>query len=165
MRTLAMGTIVVTCLALASCSMPTTTSVVEPGPSDHAHQRPSAKNAGDWHVYNFMNRRASRIGVQILDRYEEPYYLSQATLRARLTRSNGKTLDLELVGEGYEPPVGLEEYSGQRSSATVYSVQLPWIRDAHQVALTVWVPLPDGKTYKLDFECVARDEAPTHSGL
>lgn len=152
-------------LGVAGCAMPTERPVVVPAVSDHPHVHPAAKNAGDWHVYNFMNRRAQKIGVQVLDRYEEPYYLDAAQLRATITRANGETSELALSGEGYEPaPQNMEDYAGQRPSATVYSAHLPWIRDEHEVALTVWVPLPDGNTYELAFACVAREPSPTHSG-
>ncbi len=153
-------------LAVTSCvTAPQTGPFAKPEPSDHDHVRPTAKNAGDWHVANFMNQRASKIGVQILSRHEAPYYLGEAKLKASVSRPQQEPVTIWLIGEGYEAePLGIEEYSGQRSAATVYSARLPWVKDAHEAQLTVWIPLPDGRTYELDFRCVAETPSATHSG-
>ena len=34
---------------------------------------PNMKQVGDFYVVNFMNQRTSKIGIQILDRYQEPF--------------------------------------------------------------------------------------------
>ncbi len=151
---------------LTACATMSHEGPVEiPPPSNHEHVRPTASDAGNWHVANFMNRRESRIGVQILDRYESPYYLGEEKLKAEVSRDGQITETVWLTGEGYEPQLlSSEGYSGQRSSATVYSVQLPWIRNAHKAQLTVWAPLPDGKTYELTFECAVATDTASHSG-
>jgi hypothetical protein len=139
------------------------TQIVREQPSDHSHAYKNVKVAGAYHVLSFMNRRTGQIGVQILDRYEEPYFLEESMLEAEITMKNGQPQKVMLVGKGYsdEPTQG----GGYTRSSTLYSKRFPWVRKAHSALLKVWVPLPDGKTYELSFNCKASEDMPDHSGI
>jgi len=117
-----------------------------------------AKEIGDlpYHVANFMNWRASKIGVQILDENEDPFYLQEGKLKAEITRLDGSKEDVWLQGEGYEGA----DYDTVEPGATIYSRRLDWIREEPQASLRVWIPLPDGKTHEVTFNCLARDCPP-----
>jgi len=142
--------------ALVGCAT-TGREVVQEQPVDHPHRHENAKVIGTgedhFHVVNFMNRRAAKIGIQILDRFEEPYYLEEELIKAEATRQDGSKEDFHLYGEGYRS----EDWDTVLPGATVYSKRVDWVKDAHEVDLRVWIPMPDGKTYELSFHCVARE--------
>lgn len=157
--------LLITLVFVTSCS--TRQTMVKEQISDHPHYFPNVKNAGSFHVMNFMNRRASKIGIQILDRYEEPFYLDLPKIKAKINRSNGMTKSVWLYGEGYIPEVWEgEPFGGELNrGATIFSRSFEWVKNEHNAKLTVWIPLPDGNTYELDFDCIARSPLPPHSGL
>lgn len=157
-------TVIVFMLAIsfAGCSS-SGSQIVKEEPSTHPHFYPNAKAAGNFHIINFMDRRTGKIGVQVLDRYEEPYFLGKERIRAEITLENGKTETVWLNGEGYE--VEQSEGGEYAIGATLYSKRFKWVKDSHSALLKVWVPLPDGKIYELTFECKVREPLPEHSGI
>jgi hypothetical protein len=137
--------------------------IVKESHSGHAHYYPNVKNAGDYHVTNFMDRRSGKIGVMILNRYEEPYFLEEANIEAEITLANGSIETVSLEGEGYLD--GMDEGFQHVRGATLYSKRFTWVQKAHSALLKAWVPLADGKTYELTFEYKAREPMPEHSGI
>lgn len=133
------------------------TAVIKEQPVDHPHRHEAAKVIGvgedHLHVVNFMNRRAGKIGIWILDEKERPYRLRQERIRAEITRSDGSTEAVWLVGEGYP----YQDWDTVMPGATVFSAPFHWVRDPHQVTLRVWIPLSDGNLYELTFECGAKE--------
>lgn len=146
------------------CSM--NREVIKEQASDHSHVYPNVKAAGDYHVRGFMNRKTREIGIQVLDRYEEAFYLEYVEkIKAEITKNNGQVKTIWLHGRGYTPPaMSFEEYYGQ-AGATEYYQKFDWIAKPHNITLKVWVPLPDDKLYELAFQCKAQQNMPQHSGI
>lgn len=115
---------------------------------------PNMKQVGNFYVVNFMNQRTSKIGIQILDRYKEPYYLNEESIKAFIQRQNGENEIVYLQGEGYIPELWEGENFG--NGATVYSKRLPWVKIEHNAKITVWVPLSKSREINLEFKCVSR---------
>ena len=63
-----------------------------------------------------------------------------------------------LIGEEFD-------YDEELFGAYTFTKHFSWIRDTHEVSLKVWVPLPDGKVYEMEFNCASMNPAPNHSGL
>lgn len=136
-------------------------NIIKESQSDHPHLNQNVKNAGEYHVRNFMNQRAGKIGVQILDRFEEPDYIDVPQIKAEIIHSDGSRDIVWLRGEGYK--AGLWDEPGH--GASIFSVSRDWIKAIHSVTLRIWIPLPDGNTYELEFECSAKKPLSKHSGL
>ncbi|MDP8244736.1 MAG: hypothetical protein P9L94_11685 [Candidatus Hinthialibacter antarcticus] len=139
-------------LTLASCASFEKSMVL--GEEREVIYFPNMKKIDVFHVVNFMNQRTSKIGIQILDQYKEPYYLNEESIKAYIQRENGENEIVYLQGEGYVPDIWEGENIG--SGATVYSIRKPWVNTEHQVQIRVWIPLPDGDVQELDFDCAAR---------
>lgn len=131
----------------------------------HPHVYGSAQHAGDYHVVNFMDRRHGRIGIQVLDEYEEPVYINTPNVKAVITFEDGHTIETLLEGEYYSPPThNLQLYDGQ-SGATRYVAPLDVVMESHHLKMTVYFPIQGGGSVPLDFACTADAPAPRHSGL
>lgn len=130
-------------------------------PEMHTHMHPQAQSAGDYHVISLVDRETGRIGVQILDRYEEPYYLNAAGIKAEVGPKDGAKTETWLVGEGYS-----NFGEGSYPYATIYSRSFGWVKDAGEIVIKAHVPLPDNKVYDLTFHNTAdeRSADTMHSG-
>ena len=115
---------------------------------------PNIKDAGDFYVVNFMNQKTSKIGLQILDRYKEPYYLNEESIKAFIQRQNGENEIVYLQGEGYIPDLWEGENLG--NGASIYSKRMSWVKNEHLANIHVWIPMPDNEILEFDFNCVAR---------
>ena len=139
-------------LTLASCASFQRSMIA--GEEQKTVYYPNIKDAGDFYVVNFMNQKTSKIGIQILDRYKEPYYLNEESIKAYIQRQNGENEIIYLQGEGYIPDLWEGENLG--NGASIYSKRMSWVKDEHLAMIHVWIPMPYNEVLEFDFKCVAR---------
>jgi len=129
--------------------------------SDHPHLNPYTKNAGDYHVQGFVNRRTNEFVVRVLDRYEQPEWVVAPSIKGEIKHSDGQVEKVWIDAADYA-----DSPWDERATVTpTYRKWFDWIKKPHDVAFRVWVPLPDRKTYELTFNSIFDQPVPSHSGL
>ena len=137
--------------------------IVKEKRSDHGHKYPDVKVAGDFHVIRYLDRKSGEAGIRILDNYEKRYHINVEKIRARATAEGKDPELLWLIGKNYKTT---KNYRGEQEliGASLFTSKFDWPKREHKVSLEVWIPLPDGKIYELEFEFKEEKPTPAHSG-
>ena len=161
MKTLLFSSLIFYALLLLSACSTVEPVTVKAGPSDHAHRNPNTIPAGDYHVQGIVDRRSGEFVVRVLDRHEQPLWVSVPSIEAVVTHADGRVEKVRLQAVNYTDSA-LDENANVTPE---YRRRFPWIAGLHDVDILVRIPLPDGKIYEVSFHSKADEAAPDHSGL